>query len=66
MTALVGAGKGIFPVPERTSRYYTRPDITYVPIRDTQPFEWALIWRTVTETETVRAFSQTARDIAKT
>jgi DNA-binding transcriptional LysR family regulator len=39
MLSLVGAGKGIFPVPAHARSYDVRPDITYVPIRDGLPRE---------------------------
>jgi DNA-binding transcriptional LysR family regulator len=45
MLSLVGAGKGIFPVPAHARSYDTRPDIAYVPIRDGLPRERRLTWR---------------------
>jgi hypothetical protein len=37
MLALVGAAKGVFPVPAQAPRYYSRPDIVFVPIHDAPP-----------------------------
>ncbi|MGW0883427.1 LysR family transcriptional regulator [Streptomyces sp. NPDC002671] len=65
MFALVGAGRGIFPVPTHASRYDSRPDVVYVPMSDGLPFEWRLIWRTAVETHRVRAFCQAARDFVE-
>ncbi|WP_271215370.1 LysR family transcriptional regulator [Streptosporangium carneum] len=62
MFALVGAGKGVFPVPTHAARYDARPDVAYVPIPDGSPFEWRLLWRTTAETSRVRAFTQAALD----
>ncbi len=62
MLSLIGAGKGIFPVPAHARRYDTRPDITYIPIRDGLPRERRLTWRITAETSRIRAFNQTARD----
>lgn len=62
MLALVGAGRGVFPVPTHASQYDARPDVTYLPIVDGLPFEWRLIWRTVAETNRIRAFVQAAGD----
>jgi hypothetical protein len=63
MLSLIGAGKGIFPVPAHARTYDTRPDITYIPIRDGLPRERRLIWRTATETNRIRAFNRTVRDL---
>ena len=64
MLSLVGAGKGMYPAPAHMGRYYARPDVTYIPIIDAPPVEWAFTWRTAAETQRIRAFDQTARDIA--
>jgi hypothetical protein len=62
MLSLVGAGKGIFPVPAHARSYDTRPDIAYVPIRDGLPRERRLTWRATAETSRIRAFNQTVWD----
>ncbi|MEV7008445.1 LysR substrate-binding domain-containing protein [Streptosporangium sp. NPDC051022] len=64
MLALVGVGKGVFPVPTHASRYDARPDVAYVPLLDGPPFEWRLVWRTTAETARIQAFAQTAHDYA--
>ncbi|WP_258945432.1 LysR family transcriptional regulator [Actinomadura luteofluorescens] len=66
LLALVGAGRGIFPVPTHASLYDGRPDVAYVPIRDGLPFEWRLTWRTSAETNRIRAFCQAACDFVAT
>jgi DNA-binding transcriptional LysR family regulator len=38
MLALVGGGKGTYPVPAQVARFYARPDVVYVPIHDAPPF----------------------------
>ena len=63
MLSLIGAGQGIFPVPAHARRYDSRPDITYLPIRDGLLRERRLIWRTTAETNRIRAFHQTVRDL---
>jgi DNA-binding transcriptional LysR family regulator len=62
MLSLIGAGQGIFPVPAHARRYDSRPDITYIPIRDGLPRERRLTWRATAETSRIRAFNQTVRD----
>lgn len=61
MLALVGAGKGTYPVPVQAAQFYARPDVAYIPIHDAAPFEWALVWRNDGETARVRAFNQAAQ-----
>ncbi len=65
MLALVGAGKGSYPVPTQASHFYLRPDVAYVPIRDSPPFEWGFIWPTAAETHLIRAFDRTAVEVAR-
>ncbi|MFF5211769.1 LysR family transcriptional regulator [Streptosporangium sp. NPDC000396] len=62
MLALISAGEAVSPVFAHGSRYYVRPDVVYLPIRDAPPGRWALVWRTAGETGLVRAFAQAARD----
>ncbi|MEO3807711.1 LysR family transcriptional regulator [Sphaerisporangium sp. B11E5] len=64
MLALVGAGRGVFPVPAHAARYDARPDVAYVPLEDGPPYEWRLIWRATARTARVRAFCRAARDFA--
>jgi DNA-binding transcriptional LysR family regulator len=64
MLALVGAGKGVYPVPTQAKVFYQRPDVAYVPIEDQGPFEWAFFWPAATETSRVRAFNAIAAQVA--
>lgn len=63
MLSLIGADQGMFPVPAHATRFDTRPDIAYVPIRDGLPRERRFIWRTTAETHRIQAFTQVARDL---
>jgi len=65
MLALVGAGKGSYPVPTQASQYYVRPDVAYVPIHDAPPFEWRFIWPAAAETHRSRAFARTAAQLSR-
>jgi DNA-binding transcriptional LysR family regulator len=53
---LVGAGQGTFVVGEHVTRFYARPDVVYVPLRDAAPLYWGPVWPTARETARVRAF----------
>jgi DNA-binding transcriptional LysR family regulator len=61
--AVVAADQAVCVVFAEASRYYQRPGIVYLPIEDTPPGRWALIWRTAAETPLIRAFADTARDL---
>lgn len=66
MLALVGAGKGSYPVPAHAAQYYQHPDVAYVPIEDAPPYEWQFIWLTANQTSLIRTFDRTAAEAAKT
>ncbi|WP_307798519.1 LysR family transcriptional regulator [Actinoplanes flavus] len=62
---LVGAGQGAFVVGEHVTRFYTRPDVVYVPLRDAPPLCWGPVWPTGRETARVRAFVAAADRCAR-
>jgi DNA-binding transcriptional LysR family regulator len=62
LLAVVIAGRAVSVVHGEAARYYQRPGISYVPIHDASPSQWALIWRTAAATPMVHAFAQAARD----
>lgn len=57
---LVGADEGAFTVGEEVNRFYTRPEVTYLPITDAPPIARSLVWRRSHETERMRAFNELA------
>ncbi|MFC4018728.1 LysR family transcriptional regulator [Micromonospora sp. GCM10011542] len=63
MIPILVTGEAVSPVHAQAARYYARPDIAYVPIRDAAPARWGLIWRTGNETELIRAFARTAEQL---
>ncbi|MER5333423.1 LysR family transcriptional regulator [Micromonospora sp. NPDC002717] len=62
MLTLVAMGRGVLPVGEHTRRYYPRPDVAYVPIRDAPPIRRGLVWRESNTTARVREFVRAATD----
>jgi hypothetical protein len=62
LLSLVALGKGILPVGEHSRRYYPRPDVAYVPIRDAPPIERGLVWLETNTTTRVREFVRAATD----
>ncbi|GAA2120465.1 LysR family transcriptional regulator [Actinomadura napierensis] len=65
LIAVVASGEAVTPMHAQAMRYFNRPDIAYVPIRDAPLAQWALIWRTDTDTgtDTVARFAQVATDL---
>ncbi|MFH8347629.1 LysR family transcriptional regulator [Streptomyces sp. NPDC018045] len=65
LLALVGAGRGVHPTAAHETRYYARPNVSYVPIADAPPLEYGLTWRTATETSRTRAFGEAATEVVR-
>ncbi|MEU5565408.1 LysR family transcriptional regulator [Micromonospora musae] len=63
MIPILVTGEAVSPVHAQAARYYARPDIAYVPIRDAPLARWGLIWRTDGETELIRAFARVAHHL---
>ncbi|MFE9703799.1 LysR family transcriptional regulator [Streptomyces sp. NPDC005930] len=62
MCALIGAGRGVYPVPSHASVYDARPDVAFVPITGAPAYEWRLIWLSAADNNLIRAFTEAARD----
>ncbi|MFE9651671.1 LysR family transcriptional regulator [Micromonospora sp. NPDC006431] len=62
MLSLVAMGRGVLPVGAETRRYYPRPDLAYVPIRDAPPIRRGPVWRESNTTARVREFVRAAVD----
>jgi DNA-binding transcriptional LysR family regulator len=65
MLTLVGAGRGVFPVGAHARRYYARPDVAYVLVRDAPPVEWGLLWPAGGATARVLAFGRAAQELIR-
>ncbi len=60
--AVVAANQAVCVVFAEANRYYQRPGIAYLPIRDAPLRRWALIWRNGRENPLRDAFARAARD----
>ncbi|OUC93073.1 LysR family transcriptional regulator [Streptosporangium minutum] len=49
--------------PAHMTRYWIRPDITYLPVTDMGTLPYALVWRSETENEPIRALAEVVRDL---
>ncbi|MFB9631557.1 hypothetical protein [Nonomuraea helvata] len=45
------------------TRYWARPDIVYVPVRDMDVLPYASVWHTGSENDLIRAFARTVHDL---
>ncbi|MEC3953986.1 LysR family transcriptional regulator [Nocardia sp. CDC153] len=60
---LIMSGTVVSTMNAHVAWTYTPPNITYVPIVDAPPTEWALVWLSAAESAAIRAFVDTAREI---
>jgi DNA-binding transcriptional LysR family regulator len=58
---MVSAGRGICPLAAHAERYFARPNVVYLPFRETPSVDWGLVWVSSAETERTRAFADTVR-----
>ncbi|GGL18195.1 LysR family transcriptional regulator [Sphaerisporangium melleum] len=66
MLEQVAGGAAICFAPAGMARYYTRPDLAWVPLSDVEPLRVALAWVDGAETPLVRRFAALVRDLAAT
>ncbi|WP_433175770.1 LysR substrate-binding domain-containing protein [Actinoallomurus sp. CA-150999] len=62
---VVSAGQAVIATAEEAARFYSWPNLTYLPVRDAPPVSWALVWRTAAENPLIRAFAQAAADAVR-
>lgn len=61
--ALASTGDIVSLLPGHMRRYWSRPDIAYLSVIDIDALPYALVWRTETENDLIRAFARVAADI---
>ncbi|MFC4063266.1 LysR substrate-binding domain-containing protein [Planomonospora corallina] len=60
---LTSVGELVNLFPAHMRRYWSRPDIAYLPVPGIAPLSYAVVWRTETENDLIRAFARVAADI---
>ncbi|GLX17223.1 MULTISPECIES: LysR family transcriptional regulator [Streptomyces] len=60
---LVADGEIIHLLGNQVTRFYVRPDVTYIPVRDTPLLRWGLVWRSDNDSPMVRAFTDIAHEL---
>lgn len=63
LLTLVSVGEVVNSLPAHSARYWSRPDVAWLPFRDFEPLAYALVWRTEAENDVVRALARTVRDL---
>jgi DNA-binding transcriptional LysR family regulator len=66
MLALVVAGKAVVLGDEQVTRYYQRPEVTYLPIHDAPTLNHAVLWATAAENARMRAYADAVRELKAT
>lgn len=60
---IVGTGESVHHLGAHATRYFTRPGIKFLPIRDAPSLRWGLVWRSDAESAQIRALAQVIRDL---
>ncbi|MEV5574779.1 LysR family transcriptional regulator [Spirillospora sp. NPDC052269] len=63
---LVGTGEIIHSFPAHVTRLWSMAHIAWLPIPDLPRLSFALVWRTESENDLIRALAQTVRDLGPT
>ncbi|MEV4166419.1 LysR family transcriptional regulator [Nonomuraea dietziae] len=63
VVTLVSMGETASLFPAHMSRYWVRPDVTYVPVTDMSALPYALVWRGEHENELIRSLAEVVRDL---
>ncbi|MEU8773607.1 LysR family transcriptional regulator [Streptomyces sp. NPDC048606] len=58
---LVADGEVIHLLGNQVTRFYVRPDVTYIPVRNTPLLRWGLVWRSDNDNPMVQSFVRIAR-----
>lgn len=61
---LVATGKGAIIVGAQVTRFYTRPDVAFIPFSDAAPIDWAPVWLKSNDSPRIRTLVRSAREVA--
>lgn len=64
MLEQVAEGSATCFAPMSMAGYYTRPDLTWVPLTDAEPLRTSLAWADGTDSNLVRGFARVVRELA--
>ncbi|MFE7508694.1 LysR family transcriptional regulator [Promicromonospora sp. NPDC057488] len=60
----VMSGDAVVAAAAEAARYYSRPGLVYVPVRDAPACQWAFAWRTADQNPLIRTFASAAEAAA--
>ena len=63
MIPILTTGEAVSPMHVSAARYLSLPGVVYRPITDAPLARWALVWRTATENDQVRALAEAIRAV---
>ncbi|WP_371783459.1 LysR family transcriptional regulator [Streptosporangium subroseum] len=61
MSTVLGETVALFPV--HMTRYYPRPDIAYLPVKDMDALRYGLVWYGAAENDMIRDFARVVHDL---
>ncbi|MCP9623534.1 LysR family transcriptional regulator [Nocardia otitidiscaviarum] len=61
--SLVASGRCVHPLGEIAARYNSPPGVVFLPMPDAPELQWALTWRTISDSAAIRALARTAADL---
>lgn len=62
IVSLVASSQCVHPLGEIAARYNSPPGIVFLPMPDAPPLQWALTWRTTSDSAAIRALARTAAE----
>jgi DNA-binding transcriptional LysR family regulator len=62
---LTSGGEIVTLFPAHVTRYWTRPDIAYLPVRDLDALPYALVWHSESENDLIRSLATTIRQLGQ-
>lgn len=63
LLSFVSISETVNILPAHSARYFSRPDITWLPVTDLRPLTFGLVWRTEAENDLIRAFARVVTDL---
>jgi hypothetical protein len=60
---LISTGEIVSLFPSPVTRYFTRPDMAFLPVPNMSALRYALIWHTESENDPIRALARTVEDL---
>lgn len=63
LNTMITTGRSINVLGRHATRFYARPDLTYVPLSDATLLRWGLIWTSDRDTEPIRSLARIVEEL---